>query len=419
MKQLFTLFSLFMVLAVTAQPVRTAVLTGNVGTDFKPVEKNGIYAMTWDANFLYLGVTGGGTFIKDEPTLVYLSKLGTSGNDSGFNYDNRRGPLPFKGNAVVFFKNGYGEVRRDSAAGFEGWSNNKAVTDSIKTGTNDIEVKISWVDLFGTAGVPSNLGVFFFKENGNGSQSDAYFVRPGVKFEDNDDYSNDVKTKPIELFYRFRTDSKFYSNLNMFQWITNEAGNLCAAPPTKVETNKTTTSVRLNWDTVAGPRPKQYQIRRRKTGTTSYTNTLVSGNRTYLAVTGLTCGTSYDWFIRALCDTAGVDIASGFSAKRTFTTSTCFGPRGINNELIDENGSVENVVVYPVPARKGSRINVGSQEFRNNAGFSIINIAGKQVQQGIVNNGALNLSNSVPTGTYILELRNTNSVVRKKIIVLQ
>lgn len=418
MKKLFTILSVFGALASFAQPNRTAVLTGNVATDFTAVEKSNPYSITWDTKNIYIGVTGGGTFIKDEPTLVYLDTLGSGGNGNGFNYDGRKAILPFTANAVIYFKNGYAEFRRDSAAGFDGWSNRKVATDSVKTGTNDIEIKISWKDLFGSSKVPKSFAAFFYKNNNNAAQSDAYFVRPGVG-DKNDDYSSNVQTEPISLYYRFTTQNKFYNNISVFSSIVGKVDNLCTAPGVAInsETNKTATSLRVNW--VKVPDAVQYQVRWRNAGTTTWKNKLVAGSASFTLLSGLTCATNYNWVVRSLCDTTGtVDIGSAFSAERTFNL-TCFGPRGINSDLIEENTTIENVVVYPVPARKGSRITVGSQEFRNNAGFSLISFAGKQVQQGIVNNGALNLSNSVPAGTYILELRNTNTVVRKKIIVMQ
>ena len=435
MKQIFTLIALFCVAAVSAQPLRTVTLTGNVATDFKAVERNEAsgtsYALSWNATYLYIGVTGGGTYIKEQPTMIYIDTLGAGGKDTGFSYDGRRPVLPFTANCVIYFKASYAELRRDSAKAFGGWSTQRNVKDSVKTGTNDIEIRIPWKSITGK-GMPANFAAILFKSNGDGfatNNKDAYEIKPGTKNK-NTSYSPNINSgsDSIGLFYRFRTSSLFYNNINVFSWIDNKLGNLCAtpAPSATPVTNITKTAARLNWTAVPGA--KQYQVRRKKAGTNTWITTLVSGTlavpapKNFLAIGGLTCATSYDWIVRSLCDTSGtVDIGSGFTAQNTFTTLACL-PRAAGAEareinLLDQEAANE-LVVYPVPARKGSRINVSSADFKNNAGFSIYNIAGKQVQQGTINAGAVNLNGNVNAGTYILELRNSSSVVRKKIVVL-
>ena len=241
--------------------------------------------MTWDTKFLYIGVTDNNAYVKNEPTIVYLDTLGSGGSANGFdNYDGRKGALPFTANTVIYFKDGYAELRRDSAGTWKKIKN--VVTDSVKTGAKDIEIKLPWSVLIGINKPPANFGILFFKENGNPG-TDAYQVRPGVNNK-NDNSTGDVSTTPFQLFYHVRTENKFYSNLNVFSWIDNKTGNLCTKPVLKAvpETLKRDTSVRLNWDTVPGA--KQYVVRRRKSGTVVWVNTLVPGRRGYLDVKGLT-----------------------------------------------------------------------------------------------------------------------------------
>ena len=417
MKQIFTLIALFCVAALSAQPLRTVTFTGNVATDFKSVERTQgsgtSYAICWNAAYLYIGVTGGGSYIKNEPTIVYIDTLGTGGKDTGFNYDNRRPILPFTANCVVYFKSSYAEIRRDSAFGFDGWSTQKNISDSVFTGANDIEIRIPWKSITGK-GIPKNFAALFFKTNGFGGGADpnAYDVKPGVG-DKNTNFSANVNAtaSSIQLFYRFRTETKFYTNINVFSWIDNKLGNLCAAPATSSESLITKNSVKFSWAAVAGV--KQYQVRRKVAGSSTWTTSLIPGTRTYQSVSSLSPSTTYNWLVRALCDTTGtVDIASGFTAQRTFTTLA------MRDIAISEQEGINELSIYPIPARRGSRINVSSQEYKNNAGFSIYNIAGKQVQQGTINGGAVNLNANINGGTYILELRSNNSVIRKKIVVM-
>ena len=76
MKKLFTTCLLLSAVLSFSQPFRTPVFTGNASTDFKFEEKNfqtGIaYCFTWDATNFFVGFTGLGAYIKDEPTILYL-----------------------------------------------------------------------------------------------------------------------------------------------------------------------------------------------------------------------------------------------------------------------------------------------------------------------------------------------------------
>jgi hypothetical protein len=184
---------LFVANTVFAQAFRTPTLTGNAFTDFTTNERvffggGGNYNLTWDATNLYVGVGGLGTYIKNEPTIMYLdtdpavAPTGGTGSLSGNNYDGRIGTLPFTSNLVLYLKNGYAEVRTTVGANWtvNSYSN---VTGNIVTGTNDIEIAIPW-SIFPGGVRPLAFRSLFFKENGGGG-TDAYNIMPSDAYNSN------------------------------------------------------------------------------------------------------------------------------------------------------------------------------------------------------------------------------------------
>jgi len=95
-------------------------------------------------------------------------------------------------------------------------------------------------------------------------------------------------------------------------------GTTCAIPSGLNATAITQTSATLNWGAVSGA--GSYNVRARQVGTTTWstgTATTTSSN-----FTGLTCNTSYEFQVEAVCSGG----TSGFSASATFTTSSCTTP---------------------------------------------------------------------------------------------
>lgn len=420
MKHLITLSFLLAFGSLGAQPFHTVTFTGDVSSDFSAYEKNNAsatsYAITWDATYIYFGVTGGGTYIKDEPTVIFIDSdpavpaNGGTGSSTGFNYDDRITALPFTANFVLYFKSSYAEVRTNSDGT---WSSQTTYTGDVVTGTNDIEIKIPWSVLPGGQR-PASFSALFFKTNGFGGNTDAYEVRPGVTGKD-DNYTSNVSTNGPQLFYTYITDKYYYTKLNLFGWINNTLSSLCTIPSGLKAKNITQNTAKLTWVAVSGA--QQYEVKSRVSGSKSWKSTFVAGANNSLTLKGLTCGTNYDWMVRTGCDTVGTDINSGFAKQKTFTSQLC----GAADNTIAKNtsGSDNNIIVYPVPAHKGSGITVSSLLYKNNSDYALYNLAGKQVQQGTLNAGTIKLSNDVTPGTYILELRNNNSVERKKIIVVE
>lgn len=413
MKQLATILLLSAGLCAQAQPFRTPTFTGVVTTDFLATERNiplgsgSSYALTWDANFLYVGMTGPGAYIKDEPTLMYIDSdpfiAQSTGTINGFNYDNRQPELPFTGNVVMFFKTGYAEFRTSDVLSGT-WSDRTEITNQITTGATDIEIRIPWAAFPGGTR-PASLSFFFFKENGNSSQSDAFDVRPGIT-NVGETYGLDINVRPPELFYSLQTTtSNYYTGTNLFDWINFGAG--CTPPGNPATSNITTTSARLNWQHVTTR--VQYEVRGRRRGTNQWLSQRVPGALNSVVVNNLVCNVPYEWHVRSICDTTQpVDIISAFSNLISFRTAACTALQG-NSEIN----------VYPSPARVGSVITLKGTDLPAGGVYTISTLSGMVLQSGKLNATQIVLNNTIKEGIYLLEVQGINQPIRKQIQVIQ
>lgn len=413
MKQLATILLFVTGFCAQAQPFRTPTFTGVVTTDFLPTERNvplgtgSSYALTWDANFLYIGLTGPGAYIKDEPTIMYIDSdpfiSQSTGTTNGFNYDNRQPQLPFTGNVVMFFKTGYAEFRTsDTIAGV--WSDRTEITNQITTGATDIEIRIPWVAFPGGTR-PTALSFFFFKENGNSSQSDAFDVRPGIT-NVSETYGLDINVRPPQLFYSLQsTTSNYYTGVNLFDWINFGAN--CPPPGNPTTSNITTTSARLNWQHV--PTRVQYEVRGRRRGTNQWLSQRVPGAVNSIVVNNLVCNVPYEWHVRSICDTTqDVDIISAFSNLIPFRTAGCTSLQ-----------RTSDMSVYPSPVKSGGVLTVKGTDLPVGAVFTISSLSGMVLQTGKLNTMQIVLNNSIREGIYLLEVHGTNLIIRKQIQVIQ
>jgi len=121
---------------------------------------DGKWFMTWDNTNLYVAVSDSR---YNSPTVIYLDlnplnivNGGTNadGTTAGFNnYDGTNGTLPFRGDAVIYFKGGYNEYRLSN--GVNDWGPQTA--NSLATdfgGGNVREIIIPWTSL-GISGKPA------------------------------------------------------------------------------------------------------------------------------------------------------------------------------------------------------------------------------------------------------------------------
>lgn len=413
MKQSAAFLLLFVCATAVAQPFRTPTLTGAVTTDFLATERNtppgagAVYAMTWDANYMYVGVTGPGAYIKDEPTLMYIDAdpfvASGTGTTNGFNYDNRQPQLPFSANFVLFIKSSYGEFRTFADTSVT-WSERTEVTADIITGTTDIEIRIPWA-AFPGGKRPAALSFFFFKENGNPELSDAFDVRPGVS-NVAETYSFDVNQAPPQLYFSLQTtDNRFYTGINLFDWIN--FGSACPAPTGLTTTNIRTTTARLSWQPIPGA--AYYQVRGRRAGTNSWLIATVPGNKNTLTASGLVCNTNYEWHVRVYCDTTqNVDIISAFSAPLVpFKTAACAASAG------------DRVVVFPSPAPRGALLNLKGIDIPSGTRFTITSTQGTILQEGIISSSQIRLNERVTEGIHTLSLQLNGSPLHKQLQVVR
>ena len=104
---------------------------------------------------------------------------------------------------------------------------------------------------------------------------------------------------------------------------------LCSSAPSGLNaTNVTGNSATLSWSATT-PAPGLYQVRYRKVGNATETQTNVSGAFNSLAISGLEPGATYQFRVRALCN----GVFTAFSSVYSFTTplaSTCEQPTQIS-----------------------------------------------------------------------------------------
>lgn len=413
MRRISTLLLVLVAAGATAQPFRTPTLTGNVTTDFLATERNqppdagAVYALTWDANYLYFGVTGSGTYIKDEPTIMYIDAdpfaSPGKGTTNGFIYDNREPQLPFSADFVLFIKSSYAEFRK--AIDSNGlWTDRTIITTDVVTGTTDIEIRIPWSSITGGSR-PAGMSWFVFKENGDPTMKDAYDVRPGVG-NVAETYSPDVSIDPPQLYFSLQTtDNRFYTGINLFDWINY--GSTCPAPTGLTTTNIRTTSARLSWQPIPGA--AYYQVRGRRTGTNSWLTAIVPGNKNTLTASGLVCNTNYEWHVRVYCDTTqNVDIISDFSSPLVpFKTAACAASPG------------DKMVVYPSPAPRGALVNLKGIDIPAGTRFTITSAQGTVLQEGIINSSQIRLQERVAEGVHTLSLQLNGAPVYKQLQVIR
>ena len=105
----------------------------------------------------------------------------------------------------------------------------------------------------------------------------------------------------------------------------------CSSPASLISSSITQNSVYLEWTTISDA---TYQVRYKPT--TSSTWTTQTTTNSYYSVSGLSCGTAYDWEVMSDC---GGGSNSSWIAGTVFTTNTCTcnPPSGLSSSLITQN----------------------------------------------------------------------------------
>ncbi|MEP7319020.1 MAG: T9SS type A sorting domain-containing protein [Panacibacter sp.] len=193
-----------------------------------------------------------------------------------------------------------------------------------------------------------------------------------------------------------------------------QTNSYCNTPAGLSTTNISINKARLNWLPVAGA--VKYEVWARPVNTNRWKNIQVSAGINFLTVKGLDCNTNYEWKIRSVCDSAGINV-SAFSSLQNFTSSTCAGITTIadgNNAVTIINGKI---MIYPNPLKSGSTVIL--KGISAGASYSLFTISGQQVAKGIYNGQNINLPSHILPGTYILEIKNATETFRGKIMVIE
>ncbi len=115
----------------------------------------------------------------------------------------------------------------------------------------------------------------------------------------------------------------------------------CVAPTSLSAGNATTSSIQLSW--TPAPGAMFYNVRYRPSGTTvwtQFTSQLPSYN-----LSGLTCGTVYEWQVQSVCSNSGASSVSPFTPSLLFTIPPCSGTCPTPSGLSASNAGVNQVTL--------------------------------------------------------------------------
>ncbi len=153
--------------------------------------------------------------------------------------------------------------------------------------------------------------------------------------------------------------------LGLFLFTANSAliaqNTTCPDPTGTATTLVTTTSATVTWAAFSATGYYKVQYRPVTLATTNWTQVYAQTNS--YVITGLTCGTAYEWQVQSICaNSGGTAASSAFSASLIFTTSacappTCNAPTGMITQAIGANNAtaswtaVSGVIAYRIQYR--------------------------------------------------------------------
>jgi len=166
----------------------------------------------------------------------------------------------------------------------------------------------------------------------------------------------------------------------------------CESPEVLTTTNIKSNSAKVNWNIV--PDAETYNVRYRKTGTSTWTKTTSQLN--YKKLVGLAPNTQYDWSVKSVCDAVN-NVSSDWSAIQNFTTK----PLKLEGENDDEEISVS---IFPNPTSTTITLSLPSNQ---NAILSIFNLLGEKVKEEKVTGREVTMDvSSLPQGLYLVRMEN-------------
>ncbi|HRH47653.1 MAG TPA: T9SS type A sorting domain-containing protein [Panacibacter sp.] len=187
----------------------------------------------------------------------------------------------------------------------------------------------------------------------------------------------------------------------------------CNTPEGLFTSNISNTKARFNWTLVNGA--FQYEVWGSKVNTTVWKKTLVAGSKNFLVANSLSCGTNYEWKIRAICDSIGSKV-SVFSALQPFTTSACATITDAADSESATAAADKKLIITPNPAK--DKVIIQHSFNKANAVFvTVYNMLGKPlINNQFPGNNTLDVSR-LPNGLYMLQLTQDKNILRSKLLI--
>lgn len=188
-----------------------------------------------------------------------------------------------------------------------------------------------------------------------------------------------------------------------------KTSTLCPAPSGRSVSNIKSNSVQFNW--AASDCGTSYEVRYRKTGTSTWTRKSSTGNNR--VVYNLTPATAFEWQVRSVCDSTAA-IRSGWGTIRNFTTPA--------NRIGEQtNSAVVALSVFPNPG--DGLLHLNGEGFNDTkVPVVVLNALGQPVYSNMlsVEDGDLSLTMDLrflPRGVYFLQVVSSDQSLVKRLII--
>lgn len=185
----------------------------------------------------------------------------------------------------------------------------------------------------------------------------------------------------------------------------------CYQPDLNWTTSISSTGALLNWNMVSGA--EGYEIKGRRIGTSAFTSLLVGNLVTSKQVFGLTPATTYEWFVRTICDQTN-SVISDFTPFDTFSTGTA--------RLAHESNILVNQVnVYPNPASNLLYIELPESFDESVVTIDLYDFSGGNLVslQKTVGGIIQIVLDDLPSGMLELDINGEGISVSKKVVVVK
>lgn len=210
----------------------------------------------------------------------------------------------------------------------------------------------------------------------------------------------------------FGTDNSVYVTGGTTARIS-QSSSPCLPPSGMVTLNITPTQAKLKWALVPGA--VQYEIWYKKLTALNWKKKYVNGLSKSVIIYNLACNSTYQWQIRTLCDTVGVDVASAFASPVNFSTGTC----RLGSDVDSDDAA--GLKVYPTLAFDFITVEKYISFLNSTAQLVITDVTGRSLfienikqKEGWYKN-RIDLADYQP-GLYIVKLEIDNEVYTSKVI---